>query len=86
MIDNASKEKMFGLMMDMCFKGISKEDKLKMKEQMHTCCRDMASMMSHFKDMCKGMPERFTSSCSKEGFSQFMKGCCVGEDNEKSKA
>jgi hypothetical protein len=82
---NADKEKMFGFIMDMCCKGMSEEDKSKMREQMQTCCRDMASLMPRFKDMCKGMPEGVKSCCSKTDFSQFMKGCCVWEENEKSK-
>ena len=86
MMDNAGKEKMFGLMMDMCCKGMSEEDKSKMKEQMLSCCKNMASMMSQFKDLCKGMPEGFKSYCSRTDFSEFMKDCCGGEGNEKAKA
>ena len=86
MMDNAGKEKMFGFMMDMCCKGMSEEDKSKMKEQMLSCCKDMASMMSQFKDMCTGIPEGSQSCCSGTDFSQFTKGCCGGEGNEKSKA
>jgi hypothetical protein len=86
MMDNAGKEKMFGLMMDMCCKGMSEEDKSKMKEQMLSCCKNMASMMSQFKDMFKGMPEGFKSGCSRTDFSEFMKDCCGGEGNEKAKA
>jgi hypothetical protein len=86
MIDNAGKEKMFGLMMDMCCKGMSEEDKSKMKEQMHSCCKNMASMMSQFKDMCKGMPEGIKSCCPQMDFTAFMRGCCTGADKEKSKA
>jgi hypothetical protein len=86
MMDNACKEKMFSLMMGMCCKGMPEEVKSKIKEQMQKCCRDMASMMSQLKDMCQGMPERFKSCCGKTDFSQYMKVCFVGEDNEKSKA
>ena len=86
MTDKAGREKMFGHMMDMCCKGISEEDKSKMKEQMEACCKNMASMTSQFKDMCKGMPEGFKSCCGRMDFSEFMKGCCGEEGSEKAKA
>ena len=85
-MDNAGKEKMFGLMMDMCCKGMSDEDTSKMKEQMLSCCKNMASMMSQFKGMCKGMPEGFKSCCGQMNFSESTKGCCGGEGSEKAKA
>jgi hypothetical protein len=86
MMDNAGKEKIFGFMMDTCCKGMSEEDKSKMKEQMLSCCKDMASTMSQFKDMCKGMPEGFKSCCGRIDITEFMKGCCGGVDKEKAKA
>jgi hypothetical protein len=86
MMDNADREKMFGLMMDICCKGMSDQDKSKMKEQMGACCKNMASMMSQFKDMCKGMPEGFKACCGQMDFSEFKKGCCGGESSEKAKA
>jgi hypothetical protein len=86
MMDNAGKEKMFGFMMDMCCKGMSEEDKSKMKKQVLSCCKNMASMMSQFKDLCKGIPEGSRSCCSGTDFSQFTKGCCGGESSEKAKA
>jgi hypothetical protein len=86
MMDNAGKEKMFGLMMDMCCKGMSDQDKSKMKEQMLSCCKNMASMKSQFKDMCKDMPEGLKSCCGQMDFSEFTKGCCGGTDSEKTKA
>ena len=39
MMDNAEKEKMFGIMMDMCCKGMSDQDKSKMKEQMESAAK-----------------------------------------------
>lgn len=86
MMDNVGKEKMFGFMIDMCCKGMSEEDRSKMKEQMEACCKNMASMMSQFKDMCKGMPEGFKACCGRMDFSEFTKGCCGGEGSEKAKA
>ncbi|HVN72505.1 MAG TPA: hypothetical protein VMU10_10845 [Desulfomonilia bacterium] len=85
MMDKAGKEKMFGFMMDMCCKGMSEEDKSKMKEQMEASCKNMASMMSQFKVMCKDIPEGFTSCCGRQDFSQFMKGCFGKEGSEKAK-
>ena len=82
MMDKAGKEKMFGLMMDMCCKGMSEEDRSKMKEQMEACCKNMASMMSQF----KGMPEGFKACCGQMDFSAFMKDCCTGADSDKAKA
>jgi hypothetical protein len=86
MMDKENKEKMFGLMMDMCCKGMPEEDKLKMKEQMQACCKNMASMMSQFKDMCKGMPEGIKSCFGQRDFSEFTKGCCGTQGSEKAKA
>jgi len=86
MMDQENKEKMFSLMMDTCCKGMSEEDKSKMKEQMQACCRNMASMMSQFKDMCKGMPVGFKSCCGQMDFSEFTKGCCGTTSSEKAEA
>ena len=81
-----NKEKMFGLMMDMCCKGMPEGDKSKMKEQMEACCKNMASMISQFKDMCKGMPEGIKSCCGQTDFSKFTKDCCGTQGSEKTKA
>ena len=86
MMDQENSEKMFGLMMDMCCKGMSGHDKSKVKEQMQACCRNMEAMMPQFKDMCKGMPEGFKSCCGRMDFSEFTKGCCGEPDREKAKA
>jgi hypothetical protein len=86
MMDKTDKEKMLGFMMDMCSKGMSDQDKSKMKEQMEACCKNMESMMSPFKDMCKGMPEGFKSCCGQMVFSEFTKGCCGTQGSEKAKA
>jgi hypothetical protein len=85
MMDKAGKERMFGFMMDMCCKGMSEEDKTKMREQFLSRCKDTASVMSQLRNMCKGMPEGFNSCCSRMDFSGFTKGCCGGQRNEKSK-
>ena len=86
MMNKENKEKMFGLMMDMCCKGMPEEDKSKMKEQMEACCKNMASMMSQFKDMCKGRPEGIKSCCGQTDFSKFTKGCCGTQGSENTKA
>jgi hypothetical protein len=57
-----------------------------MKEQMQACCKNMASTMSQFKDMCKNMPEGVKSCCGQMDFSEFTKGCCGTEGSEKAKA
>jgi hypothetical protein len=84
-MDKVDKEKMVGLMVEMCCKGMSEEDRSKMKEHMQACGKNMASMVSRFKDMCKDMPEGLKSCCGKMDFSGFTKGCCGGEGVEKAK-
>lgn len=78
------KEKMMSLMMDMCCKGMSAEDRTKTKERLETCFRNMAGMMPQMKDMCKGMPEAFRTCCEKMDFSSCTKGCSAGSAQDKS--
>jgi hypothetical protein len=86
MMDKAGMEKMFGLMMDMCCKGMPEEDKAKMNERMESCCKNMVSMMPPFKDMCKDFPDGFKPCCGQMGFSELMKGCCGETERDKAKA
>lgn len=83
MMDKTSREKMFGVMMEMCCQGMSEEEKSKMKEQMQACCKNMVSMMSQFKDMCKDKPEGFKSCCQQKDFFVCMKHCFAGTDKDK---
>jgi hypothetical protein len=86
MMDKSDREKMFGFIKDICCKGMTEEDKTKMKERMEACCKNMASMIPRFKDMYKDMPEGFKSCCGQMDFSEFMKDCCGTEGSEKAKA
>lgn len=86
MINKESREKMLGFMMDMCCKGISEDEKQKMKEQIDTCCSTMADIMPHMKDMMKGMHEGNAGCCGKMDFSAIMKHfpCCASPDSTKA--
>ena len=83
MLDRGNKEKMFGLMMEMCCQGMSEEEKAKMKERMESCFKHMAAIMLQFKDICKVKPEGFKSCCQQKDFSVCMKHCFAGNEKDK---
>jgi hypothetical protein len=86
MMDKADREKMFGLMMDMCCKGVPQEERQKMKEKMESCCSTMADAMPHMKDMLKGTHEGNAGCCEKLDFAAIMKHCpcCTTTDSSKA--
>jgi hypothetical protein len=86
MMNKESREKMFGLMMDMCCKGISEDERQKMKGHMESCCSAMANVMPHIKDMFKGMHEGAAGCCGKMDFAAIMKHCpcCASPDSTKA--
>jgi hypothetical protein len=86
MMDKKSREKMFGVMMEMCCKGISEEEKAKMKERMESCCKHMTATMLQFKDICKVKPEGFKSCYLEKDFSELMKHCFSGTEKDKIQA